>query len=67
MKTEMTMGEKVVKMRNKSGMSQATLAKNVFTSQAMINAIEHDATKPGIDLALRMADVFGCTLDELCR
>lgn len=67
MKIEMTMGEKVVKMRNKSGMSQATLAKNVFTSQAMINAIEHDATKPGIDLALRMADVFGCTLDELCR
>ena len=56
MKIEMTMGEKVVKMRNKSGMSQATLAKNVFTSQAMINAIEHDAAKPGIDLALRMAD-----------
>ena len=67
MKKEQTIGERLVKMRNDKEMSQAMLAKKVFASQAMINAIEHDATKPGIDLAVRSADVFECTLDELYR
>lgn len=67
MKKEQTIGERLVKMRNDKEMSQAMLAKKVFASQAMINAIEHDATKPGIDLAGRIADVFERTLDELYR
>lgn len=67
MKKEQTIGERLVKMRNDKEMSQAMLAKKVFASQAMINAIEHDATKPGIDLAVRIADVFERTLDELYR
>ena len=63
----MTTGKKIAKLRAEGGMSQAALAKKVFTSQQMINAIEHDATKPSINLAVRIADVFGCSLDELYR
>ena len=62
-----TIGEKILRMRNVNNISQAQLAEKVFTSQQMINAIEHNASKPSVDLALRIADVFGITLDELCR
>lgn len=63
----MTIGERVRAYRTENDLNQTQLAKRVMVTQQMINRVENDLSKPGIDLAIRLSDVFGCTLDELCR
>lgn len=61
-----SLGSNIKRLREQYGFTQTELAVKVFTSQQMINQIENNITKPGLELAKRLADVFECTIDELC-
>lgn len=63
----MTIGEKIAAYRKTENLTQAAFADKVFSSQQMINAIEHGITMPGLELAFRIAETLGCTVDELCK
>ena len=47
------------------GMTQAELAEAVGVSRQSINSIERERYIPSLPLALRLAGVFGTTVDEL--
>ena len=63
----MTIGERIKGLRIANNLTQNQLAEKVMVTQQMNNRIENDLTKPGIDLAKRLAESFGCTIDELCK
>lgn len=46
-------------------MTQKQLAKRVGVSRQTMNAIENCRHAPTIDVAIRIADVFGITVDQL--
>ena len=45
--------------------SQAELAKRVSISRAAVSAIEGERLSPSVTTALALADVFGCSVEEL--
>ena len=59
--------ENIRRLREAQGMSQGELAERVLTTQAMISKIEAGVKAPGVELFGRIADVFGCSMDELKR
>ncbi len=61
----MPIGENIMKRRKARNWSQAELAEKVMTTQQMIQCVEKDVKIPGLGLAKRIADVFGCTIDDL--
>lgn len=61
----MKIGERIKSLRQHNNMTQLQLAEAVFISQQAINKIEHDVTKPSLELAQRIAKAFGCTIDDL--
>lgn len=48
-----------------SEMTQKELAERVGISRQMLNASENTRRPPTIGVAIRMADVFGISVDEL--
>ena len=64
----MSIGERVRKLREERGMTQAELAQKVGSCQkTMIASIEKGTKALPLATAITMAEVFGITLDELCR
>lgn len=62
----MTLSNKIRELRFKNGeMTQKRLAERVGVSRQTINAIENGRYAPTVDVAIRIADVFGITIDEL--
>jgi len=51
--------------RAKAGLTQAKLAELVKVSRQTINAVEANKYVPSTVLALRMASVFGCSVEEV--
>ncbi|MDA1148832.1 MAG: helix-turn-helix transcriptional regulator [Bacteroidetes bacterium] len=45
--------------------TQDQLASQLGVSRQTINAIENNKYFPSLELALRMAQIFSCTVDEL--
>ena len=62
----MSLGENIREKRLKRGWSQAQLAKRLGASSQAISKWERDTSSPSIYNVWDMADVFGCTIDELC-
>lgn len=54
-------------LRCKQGMTQVTLAKQLNVSQSTIAMWESGARKPDIVMLKRLADILGCTTDELLK
>lgn len=63
----MTIGSRVRMYREQNGLTQRELGAKAFVSQVAINKIEHDFMKPGVDLLVRLSNIFGCTIDELLK
>lgn len=63
----MTLGENVKKFREKANMTQRQLATKVFVSNTAICNIEQDKTSPSLQLAAHIANVLGCTVDDLIK
>lgn len=51
--------------RAKDKMSQEELAKRLGVSRQTINSIENNKYFPSLELGLKIARVFECTVDEL--
>lgn len=56
---------RVKEFREEQGMTQAELAVSAGVSRQSVISIERGRYVPSLQLALRMAQVFGCTTDEL--
>lgn len=61
----MTFGEHVVMQRKQLKMSQDELAKKVGTSAPIIGRYERNEIKPSIEMAKKIADELGVTVDYL--
>lgn len=61
-----TVGQIIKEKRLERGWTQGKLAKKVGVSKSLIGFYERDQTTPTIFVMCDMADVFGCTIDELC-
>ncbi len=63
----MNFGKNCKTLRESRGMSQSELADKVGVRPPMINYIEAGTKLPSLALGLRIADILGTTVDELCR
>ena len=54
-------------LRKKKGMPRAELAKAMGVSERSIEAWESGQRWPKIEDAIKLAELFDCTLDELVR
>ena len=61
------MRTKVKEFRTAARMTQQQLADLVHVSSRTIISIEKEQYSPSLMLAYRMAEVFGVTVEELCR
>lgn len=61
----MTMGKQLRQLRENSGLTQPELAEKLGVKQAMISRMENDTKVPPLLLAIQIADVFDCSLDQL--
>lgn len=63
----MNLGESVKKLRNDKGMTQEELAEAVGVQTSMIGHIERGMKIPSLAVALKLGEVLGCTVDEMCK
>ena len=62
----MALSNKIRELRFKNGeMTQKHLAERVGVSRQTMNAIENCRHAPTVEVAIRIADVFGITVDQL--
>ncbi|MEE0945294.1 MAG: phosphoglucosamine mutase [Acutalibacteraceae bacterium] len=61
----MTLGEKIVALRNKESLSQEQLAEKINVSRQSVSKWEVDQALPQIDKVLQLCELFGITTDEL--
>lgn len=61
----MSLGENIKAKRRGKGLSQEELAGRVLVSAPMICQIERGTRNPSLQLGKAIADVLGCTVDEL--
>ena len=61
----MTFGEKLKTLRTQAGLTQEELADRLYVTRAAVSKWELDKGYPGIDSLKRIAEQFGCTIDEL--
>ena len=61
----MTMGEKISRLRKERNWSQQNLAKQLGTSGPVIGRYERGEMVPSVEVARKLADTFGVTLDYL--
>ncbi len=59
--------EKIRTLRERQGLSQGELANQVGVSRTHINKLESGSKSPSTKLMLKLADVFGTTIDALMR
>lgn len=63
----MTVGENIAQRRRAANLTQEQLAEKVNVHQTMIAQIEIGRKVPGFYLAVDIAKVLHCTLDELAN
>ena len=61
----MKIGEMILRKRQAAGMTQEQLASQVPCSRTIIAQYEIGLKTPSVSIVARLADVFGCTVDEL--
>ena len=63
----MTLGEKILALRAQKGMSQEDLATALGVSRQSVSKWETSQSVPDLDKIIRLADLFGVTVDQLVR
>ena len=61
----MAIGDRVLALRKEHGWSQQQLAKKVGTSGPIIGRYERSEMMPSVEVAKKLANTFGVTLDYL--
>lgn len=60
------MANHITKLRKKAGFNTAKkAAKALDISNSMMYQMENEYKKPGFKLAIKMADLFDCTLEDI--
>lgn len=54
-------------LRLAAGLTQQDLAERIEATRQTVIAIEAEKYAPSLELAFRIADVFGCSVDEVFR
>src|SRR5690554_6765190 len=65
MSNELSIGNRIVILRKQKNWSQVELAKQINASREIISRYERNESQPSIDMILKMANVFGVTVDFL--
>ena len=63
----MTLAEKILSLRTERGMSQDGLAEKLEVSRQSVSKWETGQSTPDLDKIIRLADLFGVSVDELVR
>lgn len=63
----MTLAEKILFLRTQRGMSQDDLAEKLEVSRQSVSKWETAQSTPDLDKIIRLADLFGVSVDELVR
>ena len=63
----MTIGENIVILREKAGLSQEQLAEKCSVSRQSISKWETNQAFPQIDKVIQMSEIFGISIDELLK
>ena len=63
----MTLAERIFALRTKMGLSQEELAEQLAVSRQSVSKWETGQSVPDLDKLIKLADLFGVTLDELAR
>ena len=63
----MIFGEKLKTERNKKDWSQEELAEKLFVSRQSVSKWENGQNYPGIEIIIKISDLFELTIDELLR
>lgn len=63
----MTTAVIIAQKRKEKELTQIELAKLVGVSAGMIGMIERGTRQISLPLAVKFAEVFGCTVDDLCE
>jgi transcriptional regulator with XRE-family HTH domain len=61
----MAIGDKIQGLRKRQGWSQQQLAKKIGTSGPIVGRYERGEMTPSVEVAKKLADTFGVTLDYL--
>ncbi len=61
----MAFKENLVYQRTKAGLSQKELADKLFVTQQMVGVLETGLKAPSVNMLMRLAEVFGCTVNDL--
>lgn len=62
----MDIGQNIRKFREQKRLTQDELGKVIGMSQPIINQYEKGVKIPPVNVLTAIADVFSCSLDELC-
>ena len=63
----MTLAEKLLVLRTEKGLSQEELAEQMGVSRQSVSKWETGQSVPDLDKIIKLADLFGVTVDELVR
>ena len=63
----MTLGEKISDLRKNAGYSQEKLAELMDVSRQAVTKWESGKANPDTENLIRLAEIFGVSLDELCK
>lgn len=63
----MTLAEKILDLRTRRGMSQEDLAAALEVSRQSVSKWETGQSTPDLDKIIKLADLFGVSVDELVR
>lgn len=63
----MTLAEKIQALRTARGLSQGDLAEHLEVSRQSVSKWETGQATPDLDKIIKLADLFGVTVDELVR
>jgi putative transcriptional regulator len=55
----------VRRLRTEKGWSQAELASSIDVTRLTVISIEKERYDPSLPVAFRLAEVFGCTIEEI--
>lgn len=62
---ENSIGSRIALLRKKAGLTQNELADKLLISNKAVSKWESDAGNPSLELIIKLAEVFGCSLDYL--
>lgn len=60
-----TIGERLIELREKSGLSKVEMAEKLGVNKSSITRYETNEIKPNLDMMLKIAELFNVTLDWL--